>query len=290
MSNGRIKRFIISIEGIRFSNIIFSVVKIILCIYVLRTDPLSSGFGYLILLLFCVSVTRHLFLYFNKITPDNILTFCLDLLTPCLYGFVLYHMLSVYETKFLSVLVSIFLPGIVYCYLFAGKTYHRMDKSILWGGLFCYALPLLLALNYSFDYSRPSIEKYFLINKFSTTIGSDTEGYSDNYYFDLIHTDSIAKIAHWEDVDQKSCAYYRDDWMYKMIKLKNETFLISARKMPANSKLQCSFLLRRINGTVFRKVSTEQQYSHFERGDTLHVEKHRGLIGIKWLQLLMPQQ
>lgn len=196
-------------------------------------------------------------------------------------------MLSVYEAKFLSVLVSIFLPAVVYYYLFAGETNHRMDKGIFLAGLFCYVLPFLLVLNYSFDFSHPVIERYFLINKSLATTGSDTEGYSDNYYFDLIHTDSIATIAHWEDVEEKSCAYYSDNWMYKVIKLRNEIFLISGKTTPQNRKPQCSFLLRRINGPVFRKVATERQYSHFERGDTLNMEKRKGLLGIEWSQLLM---
>lgn len=82
MNNGRMTRVIAPIGGIGFSSIILAVARIILCIYVLGTDPLSPGFGYLIVLLFCISVTRHLFLYFNKVTPDNILIFFLTCLLP----------------------------------------------------------------------------------------------------------------------------------------------------------------------------------------------------------------
>lgn len=216
--------------------------------------------------------------------PDNIYNFSLDLLTPCLFGFILYHVFSIYQADLLSLLVSFFLPAIIYCFLFAGAPHQGMGKSTFWGGLFCYVLSFLLVLNYSFDSSAPVVEKYFLANKYVVSVGSDDEGYAgEAYYFDLIHPDSISTPAYWVDIDQKTCKYYHHSWKYKMIKLENETFMILDKKTSSNLKHQCYFLLQKTNGPIHKRITTELQYAQFEKGDTFNIEKHRGLWGIEWL-------
>ena len=284
MSAGRVKEFIKPDSVSQFSSIFLAIARTALIIYLLRTDPLSSGFRYLLIVLFLISVARHLLFYFSEPIPDNIYNFFLDLPTPCLYGFMLFHIFSIYQADFLSLAVSVFLPGILYHFLFAREPKQRMGKTIFWGGLFCYVLSFLLTLNYSFDFSNPAVEKYFLANKYSVTVGSDYEGaQGEYYYFDLIHVDSISTPAYWVEVTQKTCNRYHNSWKYKMIELENETFMILDRKIHSTFKHQCSFLLQKTNGPIHKKLITEQQYAQFEEGDTFNIEKHRGLGGIEWL-------
>lgn len=214
--------------------------------------------------------------------PDNIYNFLLDLVTPCLYGFILYHVFSIYQSDFLSISVSFFLPGIIYCYLFGREPGQGMGNRIFWGGLFCYVSSFILVLNYSFDISNPVVEKYVLAKKYIAAVGSEQDGYSDNYYFDLVHADSISTPAYWEAVDRKTCSYYHHNWMYKTIKLENATFMILGKKTTSDFKHQCNFLLQKINGPITTKITTALQYGQFEKGDTFNVEKHRGLLGIAW--------
>lgn len=285
MNNGKKKEFVNPTGASAISSIFLAIVRIALGIYLLYTDPLSSGFRYLLILLFFISVARHLLCYFSKPIPDNIYNFWLDLLTPCLYGFLLFHVLSIYDFDFLLLAVSIFLPAIIYILLFAGDGIPIMNKGIFWGGLLCYVLTFLLSLNYTFDFSNPVVEKYFLANKHYSTNSSDHDGAAgeDTYYFDLIHIDSISTPAQWVEVNQQTYYRYRDSWKYKRIKFDNEEFMILDKKAPPSLKLQYHFLLQKTNGPFQVKDMTELQYSRFEKGNTLHIEKHTGLLGMEWL-------
>lgn len=284
MSAGKTKEFIKPDGVSQIGSIFLAIARTVLIIYLLRADPLSSAFRYLLIILFFVSVARHLLFYFSEPIPDNIYNFFLDLLTPCLYGFLLFHILSIYQADFLSLAVSFFLSAIIYYFLFAREPNQGMNKITFFGGMFCYVLSFLLALNYSFDFSNPAVEKYFLANKYSVTVGSDYDGaQGDYYYFDLIHVDSIATPVHWVEVNQKTCNHYHNSWKYRMIELENETFMILDRKIHSTFKHQCSFLLQKTNGSIQKRLITEQQYSRFEEGDTFNIEKHKGLWGIEWL-------
>lgn len=266
------------------SSIFLAVVRLVLIICLLGANPISQGFGNIFIILCCVAVARHLLLYFTEPTTDNIYNFLLDLITPCLYGFLLYHILCIYESDFLVLLVSLFLPAFMYTFLFAREPDQGISKRTLWGGIFGYMLSLLLVLNYSFDRSRPVLEQYLLAKKSYVTTGSDAAGdKGESFYFNLIHVDSISSSANWVAIDQKACQYYHNSWMYKTIKLENETFMVLGKKAFSNHMHQCSLLLQKINGTVQSRVITELQYAQFEKGDTFHIAKHKGLLGITWV-------
>jgi hypothetical protein len=268
----------------QLSSIFLAVVRVVLIICLLSANPLLPGFGNILMVLFFISVTRHFLVYFSAPQPDNIYNFFLDLATPCLYGFLLYHVLAVYEADLLLLLVSVFLPAIMCCVLFMREPGEGMGKRTFWAGIVCYVLSFILVLNYSFDSSSPVVEKYFLTKKFYSTTGSDANGdKGESFYFDLIHVDSIATSANWVSVDKKACQYYHNSWMYKEIKLENETFIVLDKKTSSNPVHQCSFLVKKINGPVDFRIITELQYSQYEKGDTFNVEKHKGLLGIAWL-------
>ncbi|MRG44602.1 hypothetical protein GFS24_05730 [Chitinophaga sp. SYP-B3965] len=128
------------------------------------------------------------------------------------------------------------------------------------------------------------MEKYFIAKKYSATTGSDHNGdKGENFYFDLIHADSISSSTHWEEVDRKDCDYYHYNWMHKRIKSGNETFMILDKKTYSGPHHQCSFLLQKINGPVEARFMTEPEYDRFEKGDTFHIEKHKGVLGVEWL-------
>lgn len=266
------------------SSIFLGIVRLVLIICLLGADPVSQGFGNICIILCCVAVARHLLLYFTEPATDNIYTFLLDLITPCLYGFLLYHILSIYESDLLVLLVSLFLPAFMYTFLFAREPGQGMSKRTLWGGIFGYLLSLLLVLNYSFDRSRPVLDQYFLAKKFSAITGSDAAGdKGESFHFNLIHIDSISPSANWVAIDQKACQYYHNSWMYKMYKLENETYMVLDKKTYSNHMHQCSLLLQKINGPVQSRVTTELQYAQFEKGDTFSIEKHKGVLGITWM-------
>ncbi|MGF6850942.1 hypothetical protein QFZ51_006177 [Chitinophaga sp. W3I9] len=284
MSKGRNKEFVNPTGLSQISSIFLAIVRIVLGIYLLYTDPLSFRFRYLLIILFLISVSRHLLFYFSKPKPDNIYNFLLDLVTPCLYGFILFHILSIYQSAFLSLAVSIFLPAIIYCFLFGGDPVPVMSKGIFFSGLLCYVLTFLLAVNYTFDTSTPSVEKYFLANKYYTTAAYEygTEG-GNNYYFDLIHVDSISSHAQWVEVNQKTYGQYRSSQKYKRMKFGEEEFMILGRKETPFAKRQYYFLLQEVNGPFEAKHMEESEYSRFEEGDTFHIEEHKGFLGIGWV-------
>lgn len=116
--NGRTREFIQPTGINEISSIFLAIVRVVLIIFLLSSDPISPGSGAILVVLFFISVARHLLVYFSGPLPDNIYNFFLDLITPCLYGFLLYHLLSVYQADLLTLLVSVFLPGIMYCFLF----------------------------------------------------------------------------------------------------------------------------------------------------------------------------
>lgn len=284
MSKGKNKEFVNPTGVGPISSILLAIVRIALGIYLLYTDPLSFRFRYLLIILFLISVARHLLFYFSKPKPDNIYNFLLDLFTPCLYGFILFHVLSIYQSEFLSLSVSIFLPAIIYCFLFGGDPAPVMSKGIFWGGLVCYVLTFLLTLNYAFDTSNPAVEKYFLANKYYSTAPYDHGAAGgNNYYFDLIHVDSISTPAQWVEVNQKTYGQYRSSQKYKRMKFGETEFMILAKKETPFAKRQYYFLLQEANGPFQAKHIEESDYSRFEEGDTFHIEKHKGFLGVGWV-------
>lgn len=284
MSKGKNKEFVNPTGAGPVSSIVLAIVRIVLGINLLYTDPLSSRFRYLLIILFLISVARQLLYYFSKPKPDNIYNFLLDLVTPCLYGFILFHVLSVYQSEFLSLSVSIFLPAIIYCFLFGGAPVPVMSKGIFWGGLLSYVLTFLLVVNYAFDTSNPSVEKYFLANKYYTTAPYDHGTAGGNvYYFDLIYVDSISNPAQWVEVNQKTYGQYRSSQKYKRMKIEDAEFMILDKKETPFAKRQYYFLLQEVNGPFEAKHMEEPEYAKFEEGDTFHIEKHKGLLGVRWV-------
>ena len=283
MRNMKNKEFVNPTGISPITSILLAIVRIALGIYLLYTDPLSSRFIYLLIALFVVSVARHLLCYFSN-PPDNIYNFLLDLLTPCLYGFLLFHVLSIYNAPFWALAVSVFLPAIIYTYLFAGDPVTTMSKRIFWAGLFCYVLAFLLALNYAFDFSNPAVEKYLLVKKYYvTTVAEDGGGPGEDvYYFDLIPIDSVSTPATWVGVNGQTYHRYHDNWRYKKIALDSVAFLILDKREKTYPQPQYDLLLLETNGTVLAQHMTEAQYARFEKGDTFHIEKHRGLLGLLW--------
>lgn len=265
------------------SSVFLAVIRIGLIIFLLMASPFSREFGTGMVLLLLISIARHLHVYLNGPIADNIYSFISDLVTPCLFGFLLYHALSVYEAGLFVLLASILLPACMYCYLFAREPGYGVSGLVFWGGLLCYTVPFLFVLNYSFDGSRPLVVQYLLTKKFETTAGSDYHGdKQDIRYFDFIPLDSISETAHWVEVPGENCSYYHHSWKYKKIKLENSTYLVLNKRTASNPVHQCTFLLKEINGPVQSKVMTEQQFSRFETGDTFNVAKHRGLLGVSW--------
>jgi hypothetical protein len=144
-------------------------------------------------------------------------------------------------------------------------------------------LTFLLTLNYAFDVSNTVVEKYFLANKYYTTAPYDhgTAG-GNNYYFDLIHVDSISTSAQWVEVDRKAYGQYRSSQKYKRMKFGDGEFMILDRKETPFAKRKYYFLLQEVNGPFQAKYIEESEYPRFEEGDTFHIEKHKGFLGIGW--------
>lgn len=284
MSNWKNREFVNPTGVSANGSILLAIVRILLGVCLLYTDPLSSRFGFLLIFFFLISVARHLLFYFSKPIPDNMYNFWLDLFTPCLYGFILFHVLSIYDSSLLSLAVSIFLPAIVYTFLFAGDGITVMSKGIFWSGLTCYVLFFLVTLNYVFDLSKPVVEKYFLAKKYAvTTLAEDGGPGGDAYYFDLIHVDSVSAPAQWIEVNQKMYNSYQHSWKYKRITLDSTVFIILDKKGKSAGRPPYYFLLLKTNGPFYAKIMTEPDYARFENGDTFHVEKHRGMLGVEWL-------
>ncbi|HEY9260179.1 hypothetical protein [Chitinophaga sp.] len=283
MRSRRNKTFVNPTGIIPISSILLAIARVALGLYLLYTDPLSPWFIYLLVILFTVSVARHLLCYFNH-PPDNMYNFLLDLLTPCLYGFILFHVLSIYQSPFLSLSVSIFIPAIIYTYLFAGDPTPVMSKGVFWSGLCCYVLTFLLTLNYVSDFSNPVIEKYLLARKYYVTAQAEDGGPGEDiFYFDLIHADSIAAPAQWMEVNQETYRRPRDNWRYKKIEFDNTTYLILDKKETTYPQHQYHLLLLEANGGFQAQHMTEPEYARYEKGDTFHIEKHKGLLGLQWL-------
>ncbi len=283
MSNGKNKAFVNPTGAASIGGIFLAMVRLALGINLLYTDPLSFRFRYLLIILFLISVARHLLFYFIKPRPDNIYNLLLDLITPCLYGFILFHVLSVYQSEFLSLSVSLFLPAIIYCFLFGREPVPVMSKGIFWGGLLSYILTFLLTLNYAFDSSNPAVEKYFLANKYYASVPYDHgDAGSDQYYFDLIHVDSISNPAQWVEVNQKTYGQYRGGQQYKRMKFGDAEYMILAKKETPFAKRQYYFLMQKVNGPFQAKNISESAYAQFEEGDTFHIEKHKGFLGLGW--------
>jgi hypothetical protein len=284
MTNRKNSTFINPTGAGPVTGILLAVAKIVFGIFLLYTDPLSSRFIYFLIALFFVSVARHLLCYFGRL-PENIYNFLADLFTPCLYGFILFHVLSVYHAPFLSLAVSVFLPAIIYTFLFAGDPAPVMSKWILWGGLFGYVFTFLLTLNYVLDASNPVVDKYLLARKYYvTTLAEDGGGAGEDiHYFDLIHIDSIATPAQWIPVNQRTYHRYHDHWKYKKIVLDSATFMILDKKETKYPEARYYLLLLEAKGPVLAQHITEQQYAMFENDDIFHIEKHSGWLGLKWL-------
>ncbi|MDP9959810.1 hypothetical protein [Chryseobacterium lathyri] len=188
----------------------------------------------------------------------------LFLTTPVLYGLILWKFFEWYHFSLSTQLILFLLPVIVSFFIKTkSKDIPNNTQHILQTMSF-YSIPFFLAVNASFDFSKPSSKGYLITDKTSPIEEKqDSEGYYKitDYQFKVIPKEKMntVQIKKYEIPASKiKLAKYKKDYEY----LRSYYF----KEYPKPTTVH-----------VNRKT-----YHQFGKGDFLDIETYPGLFGIKW--------
>jgi hypothetical protein len=271
--------------------VIFSIyTRIALCIFLAFSNPLSVEFKYLAVIIFCIPILRYVFHSVTKTDmPDgsNMFTLCI---LPILYVFVISRILSIYDFHLLFGLFILFLPLAVY-YIFVISEHRYPDNRIRFLTTLCfYLLPFLFVINYAFDFSKPIVNRYYVIDKseitnFTYSTEDGGTGRDVDYYLYLIDADSDVPPPMWVDITKNvhdNSNYFRintsvtiDKETYKIFDKKKEVDTMSSRA----THFKYYFLLQK--NMVYKRINVEWKvYNRMKKGHYVFKEVQSGLLGI----------
>lgn len=147
-----------------------------------------------------------------------------------------------------------------------------------------------MALNFSFDFSKPVIKEFVVVDKQENSFGSFNTEYSEYTFYEL---KVVPKSIYFKPFFQKKIS----ETDYKSMLLKSakqgSNVLINLKGVDYELfKTQSLFdvktqqfiyiitLKEYVEPTIF-KVNNEI-YRKFNKGDKIDFEIHKGLLGIKW--------
>lgn len=171
--------------------ILFSLItRILLCTALLFSEPVSWQFRFLCVTIFCIPWIRFFMKDTDRKNIDLYLSYkLLFLATPVLYGFILWKIFEWYHFSLITQLILFLLPVIASFFIKTKtKDISNNTQNIL-QTMSYYCIPFFLAVNASFDFSKPSSQGYLITDKASSIEEKqDSEGYykMTNYQFKII--------------------------------------------------------------------------------------------------------
>ncbi|REC61624.1 hypothetical protein DRF65_14305 [Chryseobacterium pennae] len=212
----------------------------------------------------------------------------LFLTTPILYFLILWKILEFYNFTLITNFLLFILPVIGSLFI-KSKNISANNQSIL-QTMSYYCIPFFLAVNISFDFSKPSAKKFLIIDKaISTENKSDSDGTYEvtKHELKVVSKEKMNSPAFWKDL---STAEYTDIYPNipgkEFITIQNKKYEILGRKnkvIRSENGLQYSrsyYLKEYVKPMaidVDRKI-----YNKFGKGNDLDIETHSGLFGIEW--------
>ncbi|MDQ0064634.1 hypothetical protein [Chryseobacterium lathyri] len=188
----------------------------------------------------------------------------LFLTTPFLYGFIVWKFFEWYHFSLITQLILFLLPVIVSFFVKTkSKDIPNNTQNIL-QTMSYYCIPFFLAVNISFDFSKPSSKGYLITDKSSPIEEKrDSEGYYKitDYQFKAIPKEKMntVQIKKYEIPPNKM----------KPVKYKNDYEYLR------------SYYLKEYPKPIIIHVN-RKTYHQFGKGDFLDIETYPGLFGIKW--------
>lgn len=223
--------------------------------------------------------------------------FVLFVASLIVYLFAIPHVFSVYNISLSGYLLVVVLSAAA-AYAVFWRVQQAADQSkrnehILLMTLAFYTLPFLAGMNYAFDFSRPAITKYYVTNAETQTFAYHSDPVEerseiDLYYLYLLPADSIIEAAHWVEVSEEQ---YENTACMKAncnncLLLDQERRLVSVKaasfREDNNVGATYHLMVLKTDARVFRRECRYRVYKRFTKGDYLHLEDHRGLLGVRW--------
>ncbi|MGF6849272.1 hypothetical protein QFZ51_004507 [Chitinophaga sp. W3I9] len=279
-----------------------AITRMVLGIALLFTDQLSVTFRYLIVVIFLLPVIRYILHAWQQTEMDVFFAgypklgvvnhFFILAGIAVLYVLVLAHVLEIYTTSYFWWILIIIAPAIGWYLLFgkdpAPTKVHEHNKRALLRTLAFYIIPFFFALNYAFDFSTPTVTRYYITRSDHTTHVFNDPDISeiDIYYFYLLPAESMTGPTRWQIVPANDYYGVKDYGPYKgkdsvnylvMDKWKGR----DSAAVPFRERFQLELLPT--NVLPVRQTVPFSLYKRFKDGDYLNKEEHRGLLGIKWV-------
>lgn len=276
--------------------IIFSLItRIALCIALLLSDPLSWNFRFLCVIIFCIPWIRYLMKDTDRKNIDlHLLYKLLFLATPILYLYIIWKILELYQISVTYILILFFLTLTVGLIIKAKcKNISINNQQILLTMTF-YCIPFFLAVNISFDFSKPSSKSYFITDKqsyISEKMDEDGSYEVANYEFMVIPKEKINPVTFGMDI---SATKHTNLHPEREILSPNRVFLtvnnkkyeiISSRvnleKHIKDDDYLYTYQLREYTKPLMINVKPNI-YNKFDKGNYLDIETYSGLLGLEW--------
>lgn len=256
-----------------------------LCFFLLFIGPFSLAFRCTIIIIFCIPVVRYIWYRSANRVMENNFVIAVTVISPILYLIVFTHILIIYNFSIPVIVILLSIP----CAIFFALVKFWPDvldyKNSLLSTMCFYLLPFIFAINYTFDFAKPVVKKYWITNAYKHDFpsSSNEESSPDEYYFYLVSADSIPKAPNWQKVDEEIYYDYKSVFSKALAETRFENYEIIERKKEVDhsNTPQYYFLLQK----KFKSTSlmvTEQVYYRFLKGGYFHIEKHKGLLDIGW--------
>ncbi|CAH0181588.1 hypothetical protein SRABI04_01517 [Chryseobacterium sp. Bi04] len=276
--------------------IIFSfITRIFLCLVLFFSEPVSLQFRFLCVIIFCIPWIRFFMNDTDRKNIDQSIYYkLLFLTTPVLYIFIAWKIFELYHFSLITQLVLFSLPVIAGLYIKSkDKDMSKNSQSILQTMSF-YSILFFLALNVSFDFSKPLSKVYLITDKaISTEEKTDSDGYSEitNYQFMTIPKEKMNPVPFWKDVSatEHTDIYPTTDHhnpTKTFLIIQNMKYEILDKKFKIIRDKNSDGYLRSYYLKEYTKPDVinvrRKTYNQFGKGDYLDIETYPGLFGIGW--------
>lgn len=276
--------------------IIFSLItRIFLCLVLLFSEPVSWQFRFLCVIIFCIPWIRFFINDSDRKNIDQSIYYkLLSLTTPILYIFIVWKIFELYHFSLMTQLVLFSLPVIAGLFIESkDKDLSSNTKHILQTMSF-YSILFFLAVNASFDFSKPLSKGYLITDKaISTEEKMDSDGYSEitNYQFKTIPKEKMNPVPFWKQISAAEHAdiYPKADRYNPskvFLNIQNKKYEILARKFKIIRDKNNDGYLRLYYLKEYTKPDvinvSRKTYNQFGKGDYLDIETYSGLFSLEW--------
>jgi hypothetical protein len=256
-----------------------------LCFFLLFIGPFSLSFRCTTIIIFCLPIVRYFWYRSANKVMENNFGIAVTVISPILYLILFTHILIIYNYPFPVIVIILSIPCAIFFALIKFWPDILDYKNSLLSTMCFYLLPFIFAINYTFDFAKPAVKKYWITNAYKDDFpsSSNDESSSDEYYFYLISADSIPKAPSWQKVDEEIYYDYKSFFSKALAETQFKNYEIIERKKEADhfKNVHYYFLLQEKFKST-KLMVTEQVYYRFQKGGYFHTEKHRGLLGIGW--------